>query len=284
MRRVLGVGGDCGFGVGDISGGGSCGRTVNVWPGHAPLEDAHGVVAAGQVQCGPVPDRVFGRGVAAAVPQNGADGGGGCDEDQDKKGDSEDFHVSMVLPRKHQKKWQKCLKSSNFCHTGDMLKTVAIIAVPNFSIFEFGTAFEVFGIDRSDRGTGVPQFDFRVCTPVPGEVPLKSGLTMNVGLGLEAAADADLVIMAPYGREEDVPESVLDALRAAHSRGAWVMSICSGAFALARAGLLDGRRCTTHWHYSEELAAQYPKVLVDENVLYVEDGTDHHQRGNGGGH
>ena len=59
---------------------------------------------------------------------------------------------------------------------------------------------------------------------------------MHVGLGLEAAADADLVIMAPYGRDEDVPESVLDALRAAHARGAWVMSICSGAFALARAG------------------------------------------------
>jgi transcriptional regulator GlxA family with amidase domain len=94
---------------------------------------------------------------------------------------------------------------------------------------------------------------------------------MHVGLGLEAAADADLVIMAPYGRDDDLPESVLDALRAAHARGAWVMSICSGAFALAKAGLLDGRRCTTHWHYSQELAARYPAVLVDENVLYVED-------------
>jgi transcriptional regulator GlxA family with amidase domain len=78
--------------------------------------------------------------------------------------------------------------------------------------------------------------------------------------------------MAPYGRDEDVPESVMEALRAADARGAWVMSICSGAFALARAGLLDGRRCTTHWHYSGELAAKFPKALVDENVLYVEDG------------
>jgi transcriptional regulator GlxA family with amidase domain len=177
----------------------------------------------------------------------------------------------MVLLGKIRKKWQKCLKRENFCHNGYMLKSVALITVPHFSIFEFGTAFEVFGIDRSDRGAGVPQFDFRVCTPVPGDIPLKSGLSMNVSLGLEAAADADLVIMTPYGREDDVPEEVLDALRSAHERGAWVMSICSGAFALARAGLLDGRRCTTHWHYSGELAAKFPKVLVDENVLYVQD-------------
>ena len=209
--------------------------------------------------------------MAASVPQNGGEGGSYRDKDQDYEGDSEDFHSSMVLPGKIRKKWQKCLKRENFCHNGYMLKSVAMITVPHFSIFEFGTAFEVFGIDRSDRGTGVPQFDFRVCTPVPGDVPLKSGLSMNVSLGLEAAADADLVIMTPYGREEDVPEEVLDALRSAHERGAWVMSICSGAFALARAGLLDGRRCTTHWHYSGELAAKFPKVLVDENVLYVQD-------------
>lgn len=153
-----------------------------------------------------------------------------------------------------------------------MLKKVAVIVVPNFSIFEFGTAFEVFGIDRSQRGSGVPAFDFRVCTPVPGTVAMKSGLSMNIENGLEATADADLVIMAPYGRDEDLSEEVLTALREAHERGAWVMSICSGAFALARAGLLDGRRATTHWHYSSELAARYPAVIVDENVLYVQDG------------
>ncbi|XAS66113.1 helix-turn-helix domain-containing protein [Micrococcaceae bacterium Sec5.7] len=153
-----------------------------------------------------------------------------------------------------------------------MLKSVAIIVVPNFSIFEFGTAFEVFGIDRSGRGSSVPAFDFRVCAPEPGDIRLKSGLSIHVSLGLEAATDADLVIMAPYGRDEEVPDSVLDALRAADARGAWVMSICSGAFALARAGLLDGRRCTTHWQYSHDLASKFPLVHVDENVLYVQDG------------
>ncbi|MCD4852835.1 helix-turn-helix domain-containing protein [Arthrobacter sp. AK01] len=154
-----------------------------------------------------------------------------------------------------------------------MLKSVAVIVVPNFSIFEFGTAFEVFGIDRSDRNAGVPAFDFRVVAPEPGDIRMKSGLSLHVNLGLEAAADADLVIMAPFGRDQEVPESVMDALRAAHARGAWVMSICSGAYALARAGLLDGRRCTTHWHYSQDLASRYPDIIVDENVLYVQDGT-----------
>src|SRR6478736_2095710 len=152
-----------------------------------------------------------------------------------------------------------------------MIKSVAMIVVPNFSIFEFATAFEVFGIDRSDRGNGVPAFDFRVCAPEPGDVPLKSGLSMHVGLGLEATADADLVVMAPYGRDEDVPESVLEALRAAHARGAWVMSICSGTFALGEAGLLDGRRCTTHWMYADDLARRFPTAEVDPAVLYVED-------------
>jgi transcriptional regulator GlxA family with amidase domain len=178
----------------------------------------------------------------------------------------------MLLLLATQKKWQKCPKSYNSCHNRSMLKSVAVIVVPNFSMFEFGTACEVFGIDRSGRGNGVPAFDFRVCTPSPGSVPVKSGLSINVSLGLEAAADADLVIMAPYGSDDDLPESVLEALRAADARGAWVMSICSGAFALARAGLLDGRRSTTHWHYSDRLAAEYPGVQVDENVLYVQDG------------
>src|SRR5690349_16451985 len=143
-----------------------------------------------------------------------------------------------------------------------MLKSVAVIVVPNFSIFEFGTAFEVFGIDRTDRDGGVPGFDFRVCAPEPGDIRMKSGLSLHVENGLEATADADLVIMTPFGRDQELPESVLEALRAAHERGAWVMSICSGAYALARAGLLDGRRCTTHWHYSHDLAARYPEIIV----------------------
>jgi transcriptional regulator GlxA family with amidase domain len=211
--------------------------------------------------------------VPSPVAEKGCDGGGSHEEEHDDDDGCEDFHASMLLLAQRIKQWQKCPKSYNSCHNGYMLKTVAVIVVPNFSIFEFGTACEVFGIGRSARGSGVPAFDFRVCTPVPGNVQMKSGLSLNVSLGLDATNDADLVIMAPYGRDQEMPESVLEALRAAHARGAWVMSICSGVFALARAGLLDGRRCTTHWHYSNELAAAYPDVHVDENVLYVQDGT-----------
>jgi transcriptional regulator GlxA family with amidase domain len=211
--------------------------------------------------------------VPSPVAEKGCNGGGSYEEEHDDDDGCEDFHASMLLLSQRIKQWQKCPKSYNSCHNGYMLKTVAVIVVPNFSIFEFGTACEVFGIDRSARGSGVPAFDFRVCTPVPGNVQMKSGLSLNVSLGLDATNDADLVIMAPYGRDQEMPESVLEALRAAHARGAWVMSICSGVFALARAGLLDGRRCTTHWHYSNELAAAYPDVHVDENVLYVQDGT-----------
>ncbi len=155
-----------------------------------------------------------------------------------------------------------------------MINSVAVIVLEPLAAFEFGVAAEVFGLDRSAREPGLPRFDFRVCTVVPGTVRLKGGVSLQVDRGLEATADADLVIMAPFGDDDgqDIPEPVLDALRAAHRRGAWVMSICSGAFALARAGLLDGRRCTTHWHFSGLLAAQYPAAIVDENVLYVQDG------------
>ena len=152
-----------------------------------------------------------------------------------------------------------------------MLKSVAVIVAPGFSMFEFGTVVEVFGTDRSGRGSGVPAFDFRVCTPTPGRVAAQSGMAMEVELGLDAAADADLVVMVPFGRKDVLPGTVLEALHAAEARGAWVMSICSGAFALAEAGLLEGRRCTTHWHFSGELA-KYPGVHVDENVLYIQDG------------
>ena len=212
--------------------------------------------------------------MAEAVPQDRGDGGGEDEEEQYRDDRSEDFHASMLLRCAFNKQWQKCPKSYNFCHNGSMLKSVAVIVVPNFSIFEFATACEVFGIDRSERGGNVPAFDFRVCTLEPGDVGLKSGLSMNVPLGLEATADADLVIMAPYGRDNDVPESVMEALRAADARGAWVMSICSGAFALARAGLLNGRRCTTHWHVHSMSSRPVPDVRrwSPKVATYVDDG------------
>jgi len=151
-----------------------------------------------------------------------------------------------------------------------MLRSVAAIVLPNVAPFELGVACEVFGIDRAD--TGGPSFDFVVCAEEPGLVSTKGGLySITVEHGLEATADVDLVIVPAYGDTGPVPEAVLDAVRAAHARGAWVLSICSGAFALGEAGLLDNRRCTTHWMHSTELRRRFPLAQIDPAVLYVDD-------------
>lgn len=153
-----------------------------------------------------------------------------------------------------------------------MLQSVAAIVLPPVAAFEFGVACEIFGVDRSDRQDGLPAFDFRVCTPHPGLLPGKTGFSLDVTQDLTATETADLVLMLPYSVNSPCQPEVHEALRAAHARGAWVLSVCSGAFALAEAGLLDGRRAATHWMYSQQLAHRYPKVTVDENVLYVQDG------------
>ncbi|MFE6971808.1 helix-turn-helix domain-containing protein [Isoptericola sp. NPDC057653] len=155
-----------------------------------------------------------------------------------------------------------------------MIRKVAAVVVPGVAPFELGVAYEVFGIDRSD--TGGPAFEFTLCTPRPGPVMTKGGFPVVVERGLDALDDADLVVVVAYGIDEEgdevLPGAYLDALRGAHDRGAWLFAICSGAFALAGAGLLDGRRCTTHWMYTERLAAEVPTADVDPDALYVEDG------------
>ncbi|RYV50161.1 GlxA family transcriptional regulator [Pengzhenrongella frigida] len=151
-----------------------------------------------------------------------------------------------------------------------MLTKVAAIILPGVAPFELGVVCEVFGIDRRD--TGGPDFDFAVCAQNPGPIPTAVGIDIVVQHGLEAAATADLVVVVPAeGAQEGVPEPVLDVLRAAEARGAWVLSLCSAAFVLGHAGLLDGRRCTTHWLHADRLAAVFPTAVVDPAVLYVED-------------
>lgn len=156
-----------------------------------------------------------------------------------------------------------------------MLRSVAVVLVPEVSPFELSVACEVFGIDRSD--TGGPCFDFLVCAEQPGIVRSKTGLVgVVVDNDLSAADTADLVLVPAYtvptaGSAAAVPAAVREALLRAHRRGAWVLSLCSGAFALGEAGLLDGRRCTTHWMHAAELARRFPAATVDPAVLYVED-------------
>lgn len=138
--------------------------------------------------------------------------------------------------------------------------------------FSVGTVGEVFGFDRTGRG--MPGFDFACCTHRPGRVRTDTGLSLQVDHGLDRLVSADLVVVLAAGTGPDRPEppEVLDALRAAYRRGAIVASCCTGAFTLADAGLLDGRRATTHWRWSPLFAARYPSVVLDPNVLYVDEG------------
>ncbi|MER5934798.1 helix-turn-helix domain-containing protein [Streptomyces sp. NPDC002054] len=148
-------------------------------------------------------------------------------------------------------------------------RVVAVLGRPQ-SPFELACAAEVFAADRP----GLPTpYEFRVCTEHPGALPTTHGHALFVEHGLDALATADTVLVPgwqpPGGR---IPEPVLDAVRAAHRRGARIVSLCTGAFVLARAGLLDGRTATTHWRRTGLLAAEHPAVRVEEDVLYVDHG------------
>jgi transcriptional regulator GlxA family with amidase domain len=152
-----------------------------------------------------------------------------------------------------------------------MLSNVAVAVTDGVSVFELGVVCEVFGTDRTD--SGLPGYDFAVCAAEPGPLRTGSGFGISPSHGLDRLAAADLVAV-PHWRslDEPPPEPLLDALRAVVARGGRVMSVCSGAFVLAAAGLLDGRRATTHWRYAAALAARYPLVSVDPGVLYVDAG------------
>jgi len=150
-----------------------------------------------------------------------------------------------------------------------MLKKIVCLAIPGTAPFEFGVICEVFGIDRGDSGG--PTFEFAVATADPGPVEMSLGFSLNIETGLDVAADADLIAVPAHHRGR-VDERYLDVIRAAEARGAWVLSVCSGAFVLAAAGLLDGRRATTHWKFGRELAARHPRVRVEQEPLWVKDG------------
>ncbi|MFF3623585.1 GlxA family transcriptional regulator [Streptomyces sp. NPDC002467] len=147
--------------------------------------------------------------------------------------------------------------------------SVAAYAPPGVGMLAVGIVAEVFGV----RGAGFPRFDFGLCTERPGSVATDVGVPVAVEHGLERLADADLVIALPWADfRTPPPRAVLDALSAAHARGALVAAHCVGAFALAAAGLLDGRRATTHWRFAGLLADRHPDVDVEAGALYVDEG------------
>jgi transcriptional regulator GlxA family with amidase domain len=155
-----------------------------------------------------------------------------------------------------------------------MLRNVAVVVVNGFLPFEFGTICEVFGTDRADDG--LPRYDFAVVGGEPAPLRAYNDFTIQPSWGLSRLADADLIAVPAVGDDRLAgpgvfPPDLLEALRAAVDRGARVLSICSGAFILGEAGLLDGRRCTTHWRHAAELSRRFPDAKVDPDVLYVDD-------------
>ncbi|CAN5342036.1 helix-turn-helix domain-containing protein [soil metagenome] len=154
-----------------------------------------------------------------------------------------------------------------------MLRKVVTLVLPGTAPFEFGVVCEIFGIDRSESGG--PSFDYHIATADPGPVPMSLGFDIHVANDLSIAADADLIAVPahiePSGRGR-VDERYLEVIRAAEARGAWVLSVCSGAFVLGQAGILRGRRATTHWMHADALARHYPDTQVDPDVLFVQDG------------
>jgi transcriptional regulator GlxA family with amidase domain len=151
-----------------------------------------------------------------------------------------------------------------------VLQTIACLAIPQMAPFEFGVICEVFGIDRTEHGG--PTFDFHVVAADPGPIPTKLGFDVMVTEGLEFAYQADLVAVPASLIDTPADERILDVVRHAVDRGAWVLSVCSGAFTLGHAGVLDGRRATTHWMYTDKMARMFPKTEVDPDVLFVQDG------------
>lgn len=150
-----------------------------------------------------------------------------------------------------------------------MHRVVALIHPPQ-STFELGCAAEVFGTERREVPT---HYAFSVCTEHPGPVATLSQYSMLVTHGLDTMERADTVIIPGWVPTDETPSpAVVHALTRAHARGARIVSICSGVFALAHTGLLDGRRATAHWARASELAARFPAVQVDPDVLYVDHG------------
>jgi transcriptional regulator GlxA family with amidase domain len=152
-----------------------------------------------------------------------------------------------------------------------MLKNVAVVVLNGVQPFELGVVCEVFGIDRGEQG--LPVYDFAVAAAEPGPIQAQAGFTITTPYGLERLAEADLVAVpagGTYGSRAYPPELLLE-LRRAVERGARVLSVCSGAFVLGAAGLLDGRRCTTHWRHADDLARRFPLAQVEPDVLYVDE-------------
>jgi transcriptional regulator GlxA family with amidase domain len=152
------------------------------------------------------------------------------------------------------------------------MHTVAAVVDQGALTFDLAIPCEVFGLDRSDIAS--PWYEFLVVAAQERRVRTQTGFTIEAPYELDALDRADTIVVPGWASPELEPSpKLVAALRRAHRRAARIVSICTGAFVLAAAGLLDGRRATTHWLHTDELSRRYPDVQVDPGVLYVVDGT-----------
>ncbi|GHO82169.1 helix-turn-helix domain-containing protein [Dictyobacter formicarum] len=151
------------------------------------------------------------------------------------------------------------------------MHTIAVLIYDAVNPFELAVATEVFGFERPELG--VPWYRFLICAVEPRPIRTSAGIFLTTSYSLEHVEEADTIIL-PGSRPGNVPvpETLLDTLRRSYQRGARIITLCTATFLLAAAGLLDGRCVTTHWAWAAELAERYPRVHVDPQRLYTDDG------------
>jgi len=148
---------------------------------------------------------------------------------------------------------------------------VAVLAFEGVSLFHLSVPGMVFGVEPTP--SGLPPYEVRYCAPTPGRIRSDQGIEIEVPDGLELMAKADIVVVPAWNHPEHVaPITLTNVLQQANARGAQVVGLCLGAFVLGDAGLLDGRRATTHWACRELFAQRFPKADFHPDVLYVDDG------------
>jgi len=151
------------------------------------------------------------------------------------------------------------------------LRNVAALAYDGMAAFEFGIVAEVFGLPRPEMGPD--WYRFQVCSLQPGRLRATGGIFIQTRGRLADLAKAGTIVIPGWKATEVPSPKLITALRRAHASGARLVSICSGAFVLAATGLLDGKRATTHWKYAQQLRERYPKIRVEPDVLYVDEGS-----------
>ncbi len=148
---------------------------------------------------------------------------------------------------------------------------VAVLAYDGLCTFEFGVVYEVFGLARPEMGDGWYRYD--VCGIEPGPLRAAGGLIAAPTVDRRILRKADLIVVPGWrGIDSPVPAGLVADLKRAHARGARIMSLCSGIAVLAASGLLNGRRATTHWRYTQSIEDRYPDIKVEPDMLYIDEG------------